>query len=98
MYTPIHTGPNLCPTSSDVKLACSLYWSCFSLFLGSVLQTGGGSSLGRIAARCQHFKGLTVFPGHSLVQFFADWRCEWLGKEAKWELMCKELVDILVRT
>ena len=30
--------------------------------------------------------------------FFANWRCEWPGKEAKWELVCKELVERIIHT
>ena len=35
-----------------------------------------------------------AIPGFS----FANWRCEWPGKEAKRELVCKELVECIIHT
>ena len=37
-------------------------------------------------------------PRPFLGSVFANWRCEWPGKEAKWEVVCKELVECIIHT
>ena len=39
-----------------------------------------------------------MFPGHSWVQFLQTGCVSGLGKEAKWEVVCKELVECIIHT